>query len=97
MAEKAPVGKQRLLVRRRLGMLGATRKSRRAMSLQQTLFHATHHDLGAQLVPFAGYSMPLHYPTGILAEHHAVRRGCGLFDVSHMGVLRLSGREAASL
>lgn len=56
-------------------------------------FHVRH---GAHLVPFAGWEMPLYY-TSILTEHHAVREGVGLFDVSHMGVLSLSGDHAAEL
>jgi aminomethyltransferase len=55
-------------------------------------WHAAH---GAKMVPFAGYAMPLHYPTGIIAEHLATRRGAGLFDVSHMGRLRVRGAGAA--
>ena len=46
------------------------------------------------MVPFAGYLMPLHYPSGTTAEHHAVRDRCGLFDVSHMGELVIRGPEA---
>jgi aminomethyltransferase len=56
-------------------------------------FHLRH---GAHLVPFAGWEMPLYY-TSILAEHHAVRTGVGLFDVSHMGVLAVTGAHAADL
>jgi aminomethyltransferase len=56
-------------------------------------FHVRH---GAHLVPFAGWEMPLYY-SSILAEHHAVRTGVGLFDVSHMGVLAVSGAHAADL
>ena len=58
-----------------------------------TEFHLRH---GAHLVPFAGWEMPLYY-TSILAEHHAVRTGAGLFDVSHMGILAVSGAHAADL
>jgi aminomethyltransferase len=46
------------------------------------------------MVPFAGYSMPVHYAAGILAEHAQTRRAAGLFDVSHMGQVFLAGREA---
>jgi aminomethyltransferase len=56
-------------------------------------FHVRH---GAHIVPFAGWEMPLYY-TSILAEHHAVRTGVGLFDVSHMGILSLTGAHAAEL
>ena len=48
------------------------------------------------MVPFAGYSMPVQYPAGLMAEHHHTRTGAGLFDVSHMGQLRLAGRGAAA-
>jgi aminomethyltransferase len=58
-----------------------------------TEFHVRH---GAHLVPFAGWEMPLYY-TSILAEHKAVREGVGLFDVSHMGVISVSGGHAAGL
>jgi len=46
------------------------------------------------MVPFAGYSMPVQYPAGLMAEHHHTRKAAGLFDVSHMGQLRLSGPDA---
>ena len=52
---------------------------------------ALHRALGARMVPFAGYSMPIQYPTGLLAEHRHTRVAAGLFDVSHMGQLRLNG------
>ncbi|MEO9102637.1 MAG: glycine cleavage system aminomethyltransferase GcvT [Burkholderiaceae bacterium] len=56
---------------------------------------ALHRALGARMVPFAGYSMPIQYPTGLLAEHRHTRVAAGLFDVSHMGQLRLIGTGAA--
>ena len=66
--------------------------------LQVTPLHALHRELGAKLVPFAGYEMPVQYPAGILAEHLHTRSAAGLFDVSHMGQMRLEGaRVAASL
>ncbi len=49
--------------------------------------------LGAKMVPFAGWEMPVQYPTGILAEHHAVRTGAGVFDVSHMGEFEITGPD----
>ena len=64
--------------------------------LLTTPLHALHLELGARMVPFAGYSMPVQYPAGLLAEHHHTRRAAGLFDVSHMGQLRLSGADAAA-
>ena len=48
------------------------------------------------MVPFAGYSMPVQYPSGLMAEHHHTRASAGLFDVSHMGQLRLEGGDAAA-
>ncbi len=63
-------------------------------SLLRTPLHAEHAALGAKLVPFAGYEMPVQYPTGITAEHHAVRNAAGLFDVSHMGEFAVRGERA---
>jgi aminomethyltransferase len=63
--------------------------------LRQTPLHALHLALGARMVPFAGYEMPVQYPGGILAEHLHTRRAAGLFDVSHMGQAYLEGPEAA--
>ncbi len=64
--------------------------------LLKTPLHALHVELGAKLVPFAGYEMPVSYPGGILAEHHHCRNAAALFDVSHMGQLRLVGSDAAA-
>lgn len=61
-----------------------------------TPLHDLHHALGARMVPFAGYSMPVQYPLGLMAEHHHTRHAAGLFDVSHMGQLRLLGPHAAA-
>jgi aminomethyltransferase len=55
-----------------------------------------HITLGARMVPFAGYSMPVQYPAGLMAEHKHTRTAAGLFDVSHMGQLRLVGPDAAA-
>ena len=60
-------------------------------SLLITPLHALHLELGARMVPFAGYSMPVQYPLGLMAEHQHARQSAGLFDVSHMGQLRLVG------
>ena len=65
-------------------------------ALQRTPLHTLHVELGARLVPFAGYEMPVQYPSGILAEHRHTRAAAGLFDVSHMGQARLHGTNAAS-
>ena len=64
--------------------------------LLTTPLHALHLELGARMVPFAGYSMPVQYPAGLMAEHHHTRAAAGLFDVSHMGQLRLAGPDAAA-
>ncbi|HYD30946.1 MAG TPA: glycine cleavage system aminomethyltransferase GcvT, partial [Azospirillaceae bacterium] len=59
--------------------------------LKKTPLHALHVELGARMVPFAGYDMPVQYPAGILTEHRHTREKAGLFDVSHMGQVRLTG------
>ena len=64
--------------------------------LLQTPLHDLHVSLGARMVPFAGYSMAVQYPAGLMAEHHHTRSAAGLFDVSHMGQLRLAGPDAAA-
>ena len=66
-----------------------------AAPLLQTPLHALHLRLGARMVPFAGYAMPVQYPAGLMAEHKHCRAAAALFDVSHMGQLRLVGIEAA--
>jgi aminomethyltransferase len=65
-------------------------------NLLQTPLHQLHRELGARMVPFAGYSMPVQYPAGLIAEHRHTREAAGLFDVSHMGQLRLAGADAAA-
>lgn len=67
-----------------------------ATPLLTTPLNALHIELGARMVPFAGYSMPVQYPAGLMAEHHHTRNAAGLFDVSHMGQLRLVGADAAA-
>jgi aminomethyltransferase len=62
--------------------------------LKRTEFYDIHKSLGAKIVPFAGFEMPVQYPTGITAEHKAVRTACGLFDVSHMGEFIVRGSRA---
>jgi aminomethyltransferase len=61
---------------------------------KQTPLHALHAELGAKFVPFAGYAMPVQYPAGILNEHLHTRAAAGLFDVSHMGQVRLTATDA---
>ena len=65
-------------------------------ALLQTPLHDLHTRLGARLVPFAGYAMPVQYPSGLMAEHKQCRESAALFDVSHMGQLRLVGADAAA-
>ena len=66
-----------------------------ATPLSTTPLHGLHLELGAKMVAFAGYDMPVSYPAGILAEHRHCRTSAALFDVSHMGQLRLAGDDAA--
>ena len=61
--------------------------------LRRTPLYEAHKALGAKMVPFAGYEMPVQYPAGIVAEHQAVRTGAGLFDVSHMGEFEVTGPD----
>jgi len=65
-------------------------------ALRVTPLHALHRELGAKMVPFAGYDMPVQYPQGVLGEHNHTRAAAGLFDVSHMGQVRLDGAGAAA-
>src|ERR1700709_469883 len=67
-----------------------------APGLIETPLHALHIALGARMVPFAGYEMPVQYPTGILAEHQQTRAAAGLFDVSHMGQAFVEGPNHAA-
>ena len=62
--------------------------------IKQTAFYNSHVQLGAKLVPFAGYKMPVSYPNGIQSEYFAVRDEVGIFDVSHMGEFTISGSGA---
>ncbi len=62
--------------------------------LKRTPLHDLHVALGAKMVPFAGYEMPVQYPAGITAEHRNVREACGVFDVSHMGEFWITGDRA---
>lgn len=61
--------------------------------LKTPLYHI-HTALGGKMVPFAGYLLPVQYPAGLIKEHMAVRTQCGLFDVSHMGEILLTGPDA---
>ena len=64
-------------------------------TLQSTPLDGLHRALGAKMVPFAGYSMPVQYPLGVMKEHLHTRSAAGLFDVSHMGQADLTGEDAA--
>ena len=63
------------------------------LGLSQTPLEGLHRELGARMVPFAGYSMPVSYPLGVMKEHQHTRAAAGLFDVSHMGQVRLTARS----
>src|SRR5438105_15176943 len=67
-----------------------------AQTLQRTPLHDAHVALGARMVPFAGWEMPVQYE-GVIAEHKAVRTDCGAFDVSHMGEFEVEGPRATEL
>ena len=63
---------------------------------RRTPLYELHMELGAKIVPFAGYDMPLHYERGILGEHRHTREQAGLFDVSHMGQVRIDDADPAA-
>ncbi|ROS00030.1 aminomethyltransferase [Sinobacterium caligoides] len=65
-------------------------------TLNKTALFDLHVEQGAKMVPFAGYSMPVQYPLGVLKEHLQTREKAGLFDVSHMGQVKLTGEAAAA-
>jgi len=73
-----------------------TRTASPQTSLLRTPLYDLHLELGARMVPFAGYSMPVQYPAGLMVEHLHTRSAAGLFDVSHMGQLSISGADAAA-
>jgi aminomethyltransferase len=66
-----------------------------SQNLKKTPLHGEHVKLGAKLADFGGWEMPIEY-AGVVSEHTAVRTGCGIFDVSHMGKLRIQGAQAAA-
>ena len=68
-----------------------------AAALLRTPLYEAHRKLNARLVDFAGWDMPVQYPSGIIAEHLAVRSGCGVFDLSHMGRVFVRGPDAVRL
>ena len=65
-------------------------------TIRKTALNAVHRQMGAKMVEYNGWDMPVEYPSagGIMAEHNAVRTGVGIFDVSHMGDIRLAGPQA---
>ncbi|RMG44762.1 MAG: glycine cleavage system aminomethyltransferase GcvT [Acidobacteria bacterium] len=73
------------------------RSERASQAVRKTPLHDRHAALGAKIAPFAGYLMPIHYRTGQIEEHRAVRTRAGLFDVSHMGEFDITGPGAAAL
>lgn len=64
-------------------------------NLKKTALYALHIEQGASIVPFAGYEMPVQYSNGVKQEHLHTRENAGLFDISHMGQIKLSGNDAA--
>src|SRR5436853_604901 len=64
-------------------------------TLKRTPLYDTHVALGARMVPFAGFEMPVQYPTGPIEEHQTVRTIAGLFDIDHMGQIIVDGLDAA--
>src|SRR5436309_10619461 len=78
--------------------MGATMMAYRmtSPSLQRTPLNEVHRNAGAKMVDFGGWDMPVQY-SGLVDEHHTVRRAVGLFDVSHMGEIEIRGPEAAQL
>ena len=65
-------------------------------SIKHTALYDLHLALGAKMVPFTGYAMPVQYPSGVLSEHLHTRSSAGLFDVSHMGQVTVRGDDPAS-
>ena len=65
--------------------------------MKKTAFHGIHTKLGAKMVSFAGYEMPIQYPKGIIHEHKVVRESVGVFDVTHMGEFEVRGKDALNL
>jgi aminomethyltransferase len=65
-------------------------------TLRKTPLHAVHREMGAKMVPFGGWEMPVEY-AGLINEHMAVRKAAGLFDVSHMGELEVTGPGGPAL
>ena len=80
-----------------MGVAPGSHYTIRRVSLRTSPLDAEHRALGAKLVPFGGWDMPLNYPEGTLAEHRACRTGAVAFDVSHLGTVRVTGDGALEL
>ena len=65
-----------------------------SQNLKRTNLYAWHVEHGGRMVPFAGWEMPVQYPTGPIEEHHVTRRSAGLFDIDHMGQITVTGPDA---
>ena len=79
-----------------MGPGGSQPRSPDLPEARRTPLYDLHREMGAKMVPFAGWDMPVQYPKGILQEHLWCRGHAGLFDVSHMGQLRIEGADAAA-
>ena len=64
------------------------------VTLKKTVLHAWHVAHGGRMVPFAGFEMPVQYPTGPIVEHNTTRQSAGLFDIDHMGQIEVRGPDA---
>ncbi len=91
MSPTIPAAQPLLLIEVSLPAVEATRPA-----VRKTALNSVHRQMGAKMVEFNGWEMPVEYPSagGIMAEHNAVRAGVGIFDVSHMGDIRLAGPQA---
>ena len=68
-------------------------RDRSSQPLKRTCLHSWHIAQGGKMVPFAGYDMPVQYKHGLMHEHNVVRNSAGIFDVSHMGQVRIFGKD----
>ncbi len=76
--------------------MNQTSPAQKPEELRRTPLFALHEELGGKIVPFAGYVLPVQYPAGIMAEHKQTREAAALFDVSHMGQVKLTGADRAA-
>ena len=86
----------RMMLTRVIGFLGNEVEGGYVSDLEQTPLHDLHVELGARMVPFAGYEMPVQYKLGVMKEHLHTREKAGLFDVSHMGQVIVTGPDLAT-